>query len=290
MKNYFCSLRTKIGSLPLIADAGIVVMIFMSEVTMRTTVSEYFESASSPRFSSRIGSWFAKSECLLKWIVVSIRLRGISAQTLISGGARPFRSPVTNGKPWNIWTAKCGNRLSRRLHRLSLRRPTRSVRHDRHERRAGHPLSKAREALRTEDTDMTTGLDQGTINGILGGDKWTPGRPGFQPVRARRRRKIDGPVPEWAGSNEEIQKLLETAFPRLRTDPRQKKRADRWALVIYYHYRVGWSQGDIAAHLGLPLHSVRAVIRRAKNVAAGKWANGEGLRGQRRRGRPPKEK
>ena len=137
---------------------------------------------------------------------------------------------------------------------------------------------------------MTTGLGQGTINMILGGDKWSPGRPGFQPMQARRRPKVDGAVPEWAGSDSKVRSILMAAFPRLLTDPRQWQRAALWLGVLYLHYRVGLSQREVAAERGLSIHSVRAIIRRAKNVAAGKWSGGNGLRGKRPRGRPRKEK
>jgi hypothetical protein len=127
-----------------------------------------------------------------------------------------------------------------------------------------------------------------SINQITGGDKWMPGRRGFGVTRNRFKRR-NAPVPEWAQTQEGILQVVQTAFPKAQTDQRQRKQFVNWHAVLYYFYIARYSQGHIAAQMNRTLHWVRAIIRSAKNVANGKWAGGNGLRGQRRRGRPRKE-
>ena len=108
---------------------------------------------------------------------------------------------------------------------------------------------------------------------------------GHQILKIRRPRKR---VPLWALDNKKIQQVILRAFPKMDSDPVQRQRAGRWARVIHLYYRLKWSRGQIAKEMSLQYHTVNDLIRSIKRVAAGKRANGKGLRGQNPVGRPKK--
>lgn len=85
-------------------------------------------------------------------------------------------------------------------------------------------------------------------------------------------------VPEWAKTNEGIQKILLTAFPRLQTDIIQRKRAGRWAQVINLYFRKGWSRSEVAEAMGEKDLIVKMLVRSIGRVADGKRADGSGPR------------
>jgi hypothetical protein len=108
---------------------------------------------------------------------------------------------------------------------------------------------------------------------------------GHQILKIRRPRKR---VPLWALDNKKIQQVILRAFPKMDSDPVQRQRAGRWTRVIHLYYRLKWSRGQIAKEMGLQYYTVNDLIRSIKRVAAGKRANGTGLRGQNPVGRPKK--
>jgi hypothetical protein len=106
---------------------------------------------------------------------------------------------------------------------------------------------------------------------------------GHQIVKLRRRKRI---VPEWTGSNKEVRKVLLRSFPKLATDSKQRASAARWARIIHLFFRLRYTYRQTAAELEAKPESVRAMIMGIKRVAAGKWANGQGILGIKPRGRP----
>lgn len=100
------------------------------------------------------------------------------------------------------------------------------------------------------------------------------GRDGFftghQITRPRMRRTE---TPEWALNNAKIQSILLTAFPRLKTNPRQRTRAARWARAIYLHYHMGMSYGRVAEEMGEKPANIDRLLHSIRRVAEGKRSN-----------------
>lgn len=105
---------------------------------------------------------------------------------------------------------------------------------------------------------------------------------GFQIGSVRKTKKK---VPDWAVSNKRIAKLLLRVFPKLATSEGQRRRAARWAAVIYLSYRAGLSDRTIADQLGGTRYSIKQCRYRASLAAAG-FSTGGAL--PKRRGRPNK--
>jgi hypothetical protein len=75
-------------------------------------------------------------------------------------------------------------------------------------------------------------------------------------------------VPDWSRSDAAIQKLLLRAFPRLASDEKQRNQASRWATVIHLHYRLRWTEGQIAEAMAMTVSAFQGVIDRIKKAAS----------------------
>jgi hypothetical protein len=97
--------------------------------------------------------------------------------------------------------------------------------------------------------------------GVIDGEKISEGQ-GFQIHNARREERL---IPEWAQTPEGMQKILLTAFPKLKTDSSQRKRAARWARVMWLYFCVGLPYSEVAYDLGenprIIEHIIQAIIR-----------------------------
>lgn len=92
-------------------------------------------------------------------------------------------------------------------------------------------------------------------------------------------------IPYWVNNNFEIRKILSSAFPKLKTDAKQRTAAARWANVIHFYFRLRYTYTQIAEELSLTPATVDSLIRNIKRVASGHRANGSGLKSK-KRGRP----
>jgi hypothetical protein len=108
---------------------------------------------------------------------------------------------------------------------------------------------------------------------------------GHQIIKVRSREKV---VPVWANSNLETQKILLRAFPKLATNPRQRKSAARWGLIIHLFYRVNLTTGQIAEELNTKPSTIKLVLQHIRRAARGVKANNTGPLGARPVGRPKK--
>lgn len=95
-------------------------------------------------------------------------------------------------------------------------------------------------------------------------------------------------IPEWTQTDLGVQKVLLTAFPKLDTDSRQRLRAGRWALLIYYYFRLRLTRSQIADELGIPENTVKCTIRGILRVAAGFQFGGSKTPRKRKRVDPAK--
>jgi len=104
---------------------------------------------------------------------------------------------------------------------------------------------------------------------------------GFLVGSARQYKRV---VPRWVHNDAEIQKILMSAFPKLKTDSRQRQQAARWFSVIHFYFRLRYTAAQTAEELSLKLSTVNETVRSIKRVAEGRRANGKLRAG--RRGRP----
>lgn len=84
-------------------------------------------------------------------------------------------------------------------------------------------------------------------------------------ANARAKRK----AAPWATNDDEVQKILLRAFPKLARDEKQRKRAGRWLRIIHLFYRSGMSSGEVAAELKETPYRIRDTLRGIRHVAAG---------------------
>lgn len=106
---------------------------------------------------------------------------------------------------------------------------------------------------------------------LIDGDKITEGR-GFQikNIRSGNERV----TPEWARMKEDIQKILLTAFPKLHTNPGQRKRAGLWAQVINLYYLKGWSASEVAEELNENLRMIKWIAVSISRTSKGLTVDG----------------
>jgi hypothetical protein len=98
---------------------------------------------------------------------------------------------------------------------------------------------------------------------------------GHQVNKIRRRLRK---VPDWIKSEQQIQIILQRAFPKLKTDLKQRKKAGRWARVIQLYFRSQKSYRETAEEMGEDRDTIHTLIRNIRRVASGKRANGGGAR------------
>ncbi len=108
---------------------------------------------------------------------------------------------------------------------------------------------------------------------------------GHQKSSLRKKERI---VPEWTKNDKKVREVLLRSFPKLRTDPKQRYQAARWARIIHLYFRMQYTYRQVAAELDMPLKAMESMIRSIKRVAAGRRANGTGLLGSIPVGRPKK--
>lgn len=92
-------------------------------------------------------------------------------------------------------------------------------------------------------------------------------------------------TPDWVHDDQRVRELLLRSFPKLATDPLQRKRAGRWMQVIQLYFRMGWTWAKIAEEMGESPRKIESTIQKIYNVAAGRRSDGK-QRSVRSPGRP----
>lgn len=83
------------------------------------------------------------------------------------------------------------------------------------------------------------------------------------------RRMWDREIPEWAMSNAEVQRIVLSAFPKLKDNPRQAKKAGRWVRIIYLYYRMKQPHQIVAKEMKMKESTLTSTIRNISRVARG---------------------
>lgn len=86
---------------------------------------------------------------------------------------------------------------------------------------------------------------------------------GFQIIQTRRPERD---IPSWTTNDKFIQQLLLRVFPKLHTDPKQRRAAGSWSRIIYLYFRVQYNDGEIAEEMNMTITSVRQQIYRIKKT------------------------
>jgi hypothetical protein len=106
-----------------------------------------------------------------------------------------------------------------------------------------------------------------------------------QILKIRRPKKK---VPSWANNDKKIQEFVRRSFPKMDTNTIQRRRAARWAAIIYWYYRQNFGRLEIARRLGMSINQVRGLLGHIKLAARGMKANGRGPGGK-PNGRPKRK-
>lgn len=106
---------------------------------------------------------------------------------------------------------------------------------------------------------------------------------GHQVVKAR---EYPHATPDWVNNETKIRALLLRAFPKLKTNDRQRASASRWLRVIHLYFRAHYTNTQVAEEMNLRPNQVRCIVRNIRWVYEGKRADGSGPLKGGKRGRP----
>lgn len=98
----------------------------------------------------------------------------------------------------------------------------------------------------------------------------------------RRRSGQNRATPAWVKSSQQVQALLLRSFPRLKTDPKQRWRAARWARVIHLYFTLMLPFGQVLEEIGTTRNTLLALLRSIRRVSENLRADGSGRRVPRR--------
>jgi hypothetical protein len=96
----------------------------------------------------------------------------------------------------------------------------------------------------------------------------------FQIKKIRRPKKN---IPSWSLNNEETQKLLLGAFPKLKTNEKQRRSAGRWGLIIHLFYRANLTSREVSEAVGCTYVAVNAILRSISRRASGRISKHRGV-------------
>jgi hypothetical protein len=99
-----------------------------------------------------------------------------------------------------------------------------------------------------------------------------------QKTKIRKRARLNPKISEWLMSNKNVRRLIASVFPKSKTSPLQRKRAERWIGVIDRYHRRGASEGTVAEELGLNAKQVRETLKYINRALRGRRANNSGYR------------
>lgn len=124
------------------------------------------------------------------------------------------------------------------------------------------------------ETEVTMGGESDAYTqlraaGIDGGDQFMEA---FQIMKVRT---IEREIPEWVFSDKEVQRVLLAAFPTQAVNKAARKRAGRWARIIYLYYRMMLPQQIVAKEIGLTEQQLKLTLQRINRVEKGYRTDGK---------------
>lgn len=111
-------------------------------------------------------------------------------------------------------------------------------------------------------------------------DPFMTGGHGIRKPNSRRKK-----IPAWSLNDASVREILIRSFPKLQTNPRQRKSAAKWIRIIHLYYRAGMTRGQVAAEMGMKDNTLKRALISIKRVASGRWTDNKGNFGG-ERGRP----
>jgi len=97
-------------------------------------------------------------------------------------------------------------------------------------------------------------------------------------IRKLQERELTGQKIEWAFNNKRVREILLLAFPNLNINEAQRRKAGRWARVIYLYYRMGLPRQIIEKETRMSEGALKTLLRNINRVAQGLRADGTGKR------------
>jgi hypothetical protein len=89
-------------------------------------------------------------------------------------------------------------------------------------------------------------------------------------------------TPEWAINNKKVQEVLLRAFPKLKTDLKQRAKAARWALFIQLYFRAHMTEKQMADRMNMTRNGIKMLARNIRRIAAGKKSYGTRTKSRKR--------
>lgn len=85
-------------------------------------------------------------------------------------------------------------------------------------------------------------------------------------------------VPVWVDDDDKIRELLLLAFPKLKSDTKQKQAALIWVKIIHLYWRAGMTRRQVANAINRTEEQTHYLIRSISRVVKGQRADGTGPR------------
>jgi hypothetical protein len=142
----------------------------------------------------------------------------------------------------------------------------------------------------TPSSRRLTRKDHNTLRGLCGDDAFTHHGMGIRKPRqmsVRPRPEQDDPASQFLYNNAGTQEFLLKQFPLWKTDDHQKAQAAKWAAVILYYFRSGWTDSRAEKELEWAKGEVGSIVQQIRRKIKGLRRNGRPY-SARKSGRPRK--
>jgi hypothetical protein len=106
-------------------------------------------------------------------------------------------------------------------------------------------------------------LDKPALEDDLAGSMDHAEMSGFHEVGER---VYERKAPDWVFNDDKVQRVLQSRFPKLKTDATQRTNASRWNYVLYQYWRALTPVEEIAEHFGMTKPAVEEMVRRIRKA------------------------
>lgn len=102
------------------------------------------------------------------------------------------------------------------------------------------------------------------MHGVIDTTTAAPGGHGHGAAQHAARLKR---VPEWALNDAKLRRLMLHCFPKMDSDPEQRRLAGRKLRIIHLYYKVGLTAATVAVVLGVTRRTVKRIIENSEATA-----------------------